>query len=61
MLSGVRVGCIFIDTEGHLQDGSLELDFDPNSDKTVDMEVPYMKITLNIDDLKRAIRQLEVL
>ena len=63
MITGIKVECYFNKAEHGEPDweaGSMELDLDVEDKSVLYIEVPATSCRVNIEDLKRAIRQLEL-
>ena len=55
MISGIKIPCY-----SEHQEKGLELGLNPEDNSVLLVEAPFKVFTCNIEDLKRAIRQLEL-
>ena len=63
MIAGIKIECYFNKAEHGESDweaGSMELELDVDDKSILYIEVPATHVNVNIGDLKRAIRQLEL-
>ena len=63
MNTGIKIECYFDkvrEGESPWVEGGMELELDVEDKSVLYIEVPATHVNVNIEDLKRAIRQLEV-
>ena len=61
MLSGIKIACSwFIEESEEQMLGSVEIDIDPDDESILNLQTPYSNVELEINDLRLALKRLEV-